>query len=359
MPGIDLTQLSSNWRILQQKLQREEKRDPRVNGLKRKRTESELESNTTKSRKKIGGLLRRPYRSSKMGANSSKDEADLSIQSTTNSRTSSDNLSTTALTQQALHVDEVNGGLHTNHKIGKYLSLDCEMVGTGPPPHSDNVLARVSIVNYHGQQVYDSYVQPPNGLEIEDYRTFVSGIRAEDLRPGYARTFDEVQNSVIELLKGRVLVGHALRNDLNVLQLQHPKKDMRDTSHYPKYRVASAGKTPALRNLALAELGTRIQVGEHSSVEDARVTMELFRKEKVGFEEENVRVFGRGRTVVGGGQPQKDGRVHAELDLEEESEVDEEADDDEGDGMDRSELAQGLTPPLKKRRRGKKRTKRK
>ena len=47
-----------------------------------------------------------------------------------------------------------------------------------------------------------------------------------------------------------------------------------------------------MRNLAKSELSLTIQTGEHSSVEDARAAMSLFRKEKVGFEEESRRRFG-------------------------------------------------------------------
>ena len=45
-------------------------------------------------------------------------------------------------------------------------------------------------------------------------------------------------------------------------------------------------------------LGVKIQAGEHSSVEDARATMALFRAEKEGFEAEAVRRFGRGVVVA-------------------------------------------------------------
>lgn len=172
------------------------------------------------------------------------------------------------------------------------------MVGTGPPPHSDHLLARVSIVNFHGAQIYDSYVLPSAKEKVTDYRTHVSGIRPEHLRPGVARPFDEVQRAVAELLEGRILVGHAVKNDLAVLLLSHPRRDIRDTSKYAEFRKYSAGRAPALRKLAKEVLGLEIQGGEHSSVEDARATMELFKREKVGFEREVVKLFGRSRTNV-------------------------------------------------------------
>ncbi|EME78307.1 uncharacterized protein MYCFIDRAFT_111322, partial [Pseudocercospora fijiensis CIRAD86] len=176
-------------------------------------------------------------------------------------------------TKRVSEDDDVNGGLHPTRKIGKYISLDCEMVGTGPPPHLDNILARASLVNFHGEQIYDSYVQPPPNTKIHDYRTHVSGIKPRHLQPSYARTFNEVQKSVAEILEGRILVGHALRNDLNALMLSHPKRDVRDTSRYGRFRVESQGKAPALKKLARTELGIEVQVGEHSSVEDARTAM--------------------------------------------------------------------------------------
>ncbi len=52
---------------------------------------------------------------------------------------------------------------------------------------------------------------------------------ADLLGPG-AVELEEAQRRVAALLKGRVLVGHALNNDLAVLLLDHPRKDVRDTA---------------------------------------------------------------------------------------------------------------------------------
>ena len=55
------------------------------------------------------------------------------------------------------------------------------MVGVGPDA-SESVLARVSIVNYHGAIILDRFVRPRE--KVTDYRTWVSGVREEDLRNG-------------------------------------------------------------------------------------------------------------------------------------------------------------------------------
>ena len=63
----------------------------------------------------------------------------------------------------------------------KVIAIDCEMVGVGVGG-KDSVLARVSIINQYGHCVYDKYVKPTE--KVTDYRTHVSGIRAEDLVDG-------------------------------------------------------------------------------------------------------------------------------------------------------------------------------
>lgn len=45
-----------------------------------------------------------------------------------------------------------------------------------------------------------------------------------------ALAFEEVQQRVSDIIHGRLLVGHALHNDLSVLMLSHPRKMIRDTS---------------------------------------------------------------------------------------------------------------------------------
>lgn len=55
------------------------------------------------------------------------------------------------------------------------------MVGVGPEG-IESTLARVSIVNYHGAVMLDKFVRPRE--KVTDYRTWVSGVREEDLRNG-------------------------------------------------------------------------------------------------------------------------------------------------------------------------------
>lgn len=200
--------------------------------------------------------------------------------------------SASILTPHPDHPDIENEGVSSTALPGKYIALDCEMVGYGPDSDRDSMLARVSVVNYHGHQVYDSFVRPT--VPVTDYRTAISGIEPRHLKPDVARPFKEVQSDIRTLLQGRILVGHALKNDLKALILGHEKRMIRDTSKYSGFRALAPipKRTPGLKYLAEKLLGVQIQTGRHSSVEDARATMALFRLEKDAFEEEVRKLYG-------------------------------------------------------------------
>ncbi|KAJ5929253.1 hypothetical protein N7454_007101 [Penicillium verhagenii] len=180
---------------------------------------------------------------------------------------------------------KVNEGRSKTAELGKFIAMDCEMVGVGPNPDHDSVLARVSIVNFNGDQIYDSYVRPKE--MVTDWRTHVSGIAPKHMVE--ARSLEGVQKEVAEIMNGRILVGHAVSNDLDALLLGHPKRDIRDTSKHPEYRKIAGGGSPRLKILAEHYLGLKIQEGAHSSVEDARATMALYRREKDSFEREHLK----------------------------------------------------------------------
>ena len=172
-------------------------------------------------------------------------------------------------------------------EIGKYIAMDCEFVGVGPEG-KESALARISIVNYFGHVVLDEFVKPRE--KVVEWRTWVSGIKPEHMKN--AITFKEAQKKTADILEGRILVGHALKHDLEALMLSHPKSLLRDTSrHLPFRKLYAKGKTPSLKKLTKEVLKISIQEGEHSSVEDARATMLLYKKEKTEFEKIHRNTF--------------------------------------------------------------------
>ncbi|KAF8145667.1 ribonuclease H-like domain-containing protein [Mycena galopus ATCC 62051] len=171
------------------------------------------------------------------------------------------------------------------------LALDCEMVGVGPFG-AESALARVSIVNFHGAVLLDAFILQDK--RVADYRTGLSGVRAEDLLYPHAQSFARIQARVAKLLRvpGRILVGHAVYSDLRALRLSHPHAATRDTQVYGErlgvvtssngVAVASTNMSErqrkiALKKLVAQEVGATIEIGEHSSVTGARASMAVYR----------------------------------------------------------------------------------
>ncbi|KAF4952674.1 hypothetical protein FGADI_6564 [Fusarium gaditjirri] len=290
--------LSSNWKKLQAKLKEESASKPSL-----KRKPETLTTNPPPKKSKVQKSLpkppRRPAKESQTtakkpmgGVQSSKIEESVPGTSTSLALWAEDNdVSAEALAEAyslgakdnsmmlASAKDKINHGLTEGIEVGKYIAIDCEMVGVGPGGH-ESALARVSIVDFHGVQIYDSYVKPKE--KVTNWRTAVSGIDQKKMR--FAREFEEVQAGVDKLLQGRILIGHDLKHDLEALILSHPGKDIRDTAKFPGFKKYGNGRKPALRVLAQNILGIEIQGGAHSSIEDARATMLLFRKHKQAFD---------------------------------------------------------------------------
>jgi len=156
----------------------------------------------------------------------------------------------------------------------RYVALDCEMVGVGS--RGISVLARVSMVDGNGTVILDTYVKVEE--PVTDYRTSISGIRPEDLASSNAVSYGECRNKVKQLLRGKIVVGHALQNDLNVLKLSVPWYMIRDTTLYPPFWKSDEFGNPRprrLKHLTKEFVGVEIQTGEHNSIEDARAAMML------------------------------------------------------------------------------------
>lgn len=311
---MELKNLSSNWRKLQETLKKDspstaQKRKANTPAttyeVKRKRTS--LSSPSVADRK--GGRGEKLFKRRKMGLVLSTDakrveETEKHAIATvsqrngsttsivrTKSKTSSEakineGLSPTSVSYHNCYYDFVHkANCFHSAEVGKYVALDCEMVGVGPNPDRDSALARVSVVNYNGEQVYDSFVRPKE--TVTDWRTHVSGVSFKHMTD--AREFEVVQKEVAGILDSSILIGHAVRNDLDALLLSHPKRDIRDTSKHPPYRKIAGGSSPRLKILASELLGLEIQGAAHSSIEDAQATMLLFRRDKEAFEREHAK----------------------------------------------------------------------
>jgi len=155
------------------------------------------------------------------------------------------------------------------------VALDCEMVGVGQGGNR-SVLARVSIVDSDGAVLLDTFVRPTEF--VTDFRTHITGITAATFKGANVKEEADVRQQVDEMLRDRIVVGHALHNDFEVLRLPHPFELVRDTSTFQPLRPPNRErKTPSLRGLALHWLSETIHGGAHNSIEDACMALRLYK----------------------------------------------------------------------------------
>lgn len=176
-------------------------------------------------------------------------------------------------------------------KKDMYFALDCEMVGVGSDG-SESALARVVIVNYDEEIVLDKFVRVEQ--PVIDYRTFVSGITAEDLQSPDAISHKDCRRLVREVLHGKILIGHGLASDLAAIGITHPWSDIRDSAKYAPYmrRVRSQDTglevlmPSKLRDLVWDKCQMQIQVqgSSHNPTEDALAALNLYKASRKDWE---------------------------------------------------------------------------
>lgn len=149
---------------------------------------------------------------------------------------------------------------------GKVYALDTESIHT----KKGLEVCRVTVVDEELNVVYNNFCLPTS--DIVDYNTVWSGITEQSLA-GVTKTFKELREDMLKLFSAdTILVGHGLSHDLTSMKIIHDK--VIDTLYlYPHHRGWPLKR--ALKDIALTELGMRIQGDGHDSEEDAVVAMKL------------------------------------------------------------------------------------
>ena len=95
--------------------------------------------------------------------------------------------------------------------------MDCERILTV----EGEKLARVSIVNFYGNIVFDTLVKPSDthrqDYEVLDYREWITGIKPIDLQ--YAPCFKNIEPILRKIFKGKTIIGHSVGEDLSILKV--------------------------------------------------------------------------------------------------------------------------------------------
>lgn len=259
-----MVELSLNWKQLSSRIEKPTTNKPKSSKVKQKHVRNSVE--------KKKHLLCLKQRQVRLDGSINASPVEFALWNTLGSNEiKKENISTSANIITKSEKDK-------RKDLGKIVAMDCEFVGVGPEKVS--ALGRVTIVNFYGHIVMDKYVRPKR--RVTDWRTWVSGISPWHMQ--FAIEFDDARAKVASILKNKILVGHALENDLEKLLLKHPKSLIRDTSSFLPFRKISSGRTPSLKNLTKHFLDLDIQTGEHNPIEDARATMLLYRLEKNQFE---------------------------------------------------------------------------
>jgi DNA polymerase III epsilon subunit-like protein len=142
------------------------------------------------------------------------------------------------------------------------------------------------VVDENCSVIYERLIIPTDG--IEDFRTWYHGITPEMVAERGV-PFSVVRNNISSLLRNKIVVGYDLQSSLKTMLLDDliPKDLWRDTATARLFRVEKEvdGKISYVKlklpEIASKHLQIKMPVGDpHDCIEDAKVSMMLYRKYK-------------------------------------------------------------------------------
>ncbi|AEO64295.1 uncharacterized protein THITE_2110294 [Thermothielavioides terrestris NRRL 8126] len=160
------------------------------------------------------------------------------------------------------------------------MNSDGERETIRPMSHA---LARVSVVRGQGEHEGEAFIDDYIAIRepVVDYLTLYSGITASDLDPRTTKhnlvSLKTAYKKLWVLLNlGCRFLGHGLRQDFRVINIQVPRAQVIDTIEV--FYLKSRLRKLSLAFLAWYLLKEDIQLETHDSIEDARTALKLYRK---------------------------------------------------------------------------------
>ncbi|KAK7064292.1 hypothetical protein R3P38DRAFT_36602 [Favolaschia claudopus] len=163
------------------------------------------------------------------------------------------------------------------------IALSTVCVGVGPGG-TTSMIARIVVVDFQGTPLLDKFVRPT--MEVVDYREATTGIKSWQLFSKEAVAFNVLQQYIANLMRGKIVVGHGIWNDLSVLGIPHPAVATRDVALYQPFRNAlrSPHQIIGLQTLCWQLMRRRCQEGLIDPSENARAAMDLYRSHSKDWE---------------------------------------------------------------------------
>ncbi|KAH8823542.1 ribonuclease H-like domain-containing protein, partial [Flagelloscypha sp. PMI_526] len=163
------------------------------------------------------------------------------------------------------------------------VAISCVSVGTGRGGRKPMVF-RVAITDLWGEVLLNTYVFPQK--PVTHYRTEQTGITPHHLSSSSCMSFQAVQDKVIGLIDGKIIVGHCIWLDLSVLDISYPARYTCDVALYQPFRNAlNTPLIPGLSALAWTFLQCQCCTGAKNPLEYCRVTLDIWYYQWQAWEE--------------------------------------------------------------------------
>lgn len=181
-------------------------------------------------------------------------------------------------------------------KPGTLVAIDSEFVQLAPQQFEITLdgrkklvmpkklaLGRISAIRCtgpkEGECFIDDYIAATE--QIDDYITPFSGIEPDDLYPEKSkRTVVTLQTAYrkmwLLLCLGCIFIGHSLKGDFRMIDIQVPHEQVRDTAEL--FYLKEEKRKLSLKYLIYQLFNDNVQVGNHDSIEDAMSALRLYRK---------------------------------------------------------------------------------
>lgn len=142
-------------------------------------------------------------------------------------------------------------------------------------------VGRVSVVNEKLELIYDTFVHYGHNVEHRpDPQRLKFGVKYADIRPeNGAQLYREVLAALKTIFdKSGGLIAHDFWSDRSMLRdLDFSNYEIHDTQSVSYYQALNNNNPPGLQMLAADVLGEDLdRTDGHSSIDDARVTMQLW-----------------------------------------------------------------------------------